>query len=132
MLKKLSMILWIVQFFFVCAAAYATPDQDTPARKCVLSALQIDERPGPTDHPTIVTIGLRLLDVTGIEDTSQSITVDAVVSLTWMDPRLSAFEGCQFGLDQIRIHSACLSIAAGIGNDQPFVVNSKTDHGPAH
>ena len=48
-----------------------------------------------------MSVGLRLLDVTAIEDTSQSITADFVLSQTWMDLRLAAFEGCQFSFDDV-------------------------------
>jgi hypothetical protein len=73
------------------AGRFALPEPDIP----------IDERPGPTDRPTQVTVGLRLLDVTAIEDTSQSITADFVLSQIWTDPRLTAFEGCQFSLSEV-------------------------------
>lgn len=93
----------IFLFFFVCVAvsAQATSKHIPPARGCFLPAFQVDERPDPTDRPTAVTVGLRLLDVTAIEDTSQSIAADFVISLSWMDPRLVAFEGCQFDLDEV-------------------------------
>jgi hypothetical protein len=71
------------------------------AGPCKLPDIQIDEPPGPTDRPTEVTVGFRLLDVTAIEDTSQSITADFALSQTWTDSRLAAFEGCRFNLDQV-------------------------------
>jgi hypothetical protein len=66
-----------------------------------LPDIQIDARPGTADRPTEVTVGLRLLNVTAIQDTTQSITADFIISQIWTDPRLAAFEGCQFGLDEI-------------------------------
>jgi hypothetical protein len=90
-------------FLFALAAADARTDVNSAVNtgRCTLPDIPIDERPGPTDQPTHVTVGLRLLDVTAIEDTSQSITADFVISQTWTDPRLTAFEGCQFSLSEV-------------------------------
>jgi hypothetical protein len=75
--------------------------KDTLAGNCNLPDLRVDERPGSAGQPTQVTLGIRLLDVTAIEDTSQSITADFALSQTWTDSRLAAFEGCRFNLDQV-------------------------------
>jgi len=88
-------------FFCSLVHAQSSLKKDTVTGKCVLPNFPIDERPGPTDRPTEVTVGVRLLDVTAIEDTSQSITADFVISQTWTDPRLTAFEGCRFGLNEV-------------------------------
>jgi len=82
-------------------SAQATPEQDLKTGKCILPTLKIDERPGSTEHPTQVSVGFRLIDITAVEDLSQSIKTDFVISLSWTDPRLAAFEGCQFNLNQV-------------------------------
>ncbi len=103
MLKKwaTSIVIAIVIFLGSFAWIQAMEQKEQLANKCILPDLKNDQRPGPADRPTQVSIGLRLLDITAIEDTSQSITSDFVVSLTWVDPRLVGFEGCQFGLDEV-------------------------------
>ena len=68
---------------------------------CALSDIQSNERPNPTGPPTEVSLGVRLIDVTDIDDITQSITVDFLLVQSWTDPRLSAFEGCNFKLDEI-------------------------------
>lgn len=93
----------ITLILLVAFAAQAHTEVNKPADggPCTLPDIRVDERPGPANRPTQVTVGLRLLDVTEIEDTSQTITADFMVSQTWTDPRLAAFEGCQFKVDEV-------------------------------
>jgi hypothetical protein len=68
---------------------------------CELKNVKSDLRPGASSQPTIVTVGLRLIDVTAIEDPSQSITADFMVTQDWTDPGLAKYKGCQLGLDKV-------------------------------
>ena len=79
---KWKTAILISLFLFTIAAAHAQSEVTSTgnAVSCALPDIPIDERPGPIDRPTPVTVGLRLLDVTAIEDTSQSITADFVIS----------------------------------------------------
>jgi hypothetical protein len=90
-------------FLFTLATSHTQSEVNSPANagRCTLPDIPIDERPGSTDQPTQVIVGLRFIDVTAIEDTTQSITADLVISQTWTDPRLVAFEGCQFNLNEV-------------------------------
>lgn len=101
--KKWTAVILIVMalLFSPAANVHATLKKNTKAGTCKLHDLRVDERPGPADRPTQVSVGLRLIDVTEIEDTSQTITADFFVSQTWVDPRLTGFEGCQFSLDEV-------------------------------
>jgi hypothetical protein len=45
--------------------------------------------------PTEVSVGLRLIDVTGIQDTTQTITADFMVTQEWTDSRMIGLEGCK-------------------------------------
>jgi hypothetical protein len=47
-------------------------------------------RPGPLDEPTRVRVGMYIVDITDIDDASQTITVDLVVYGAWQDPRLAS------------------------------------------
>ena len=100
--KWTTCIVVLLSLFF-CSLVHAQSSlkKDTLAGNCNLPDLRVDERPGPAGQPTQVTVGIRLLDVTAIEDTSQSITADFALSQTWTDSRLAAFEGCRFNLDQV-------------------------------
>jgi hypothetical protein len=53
-------------FLFAFAAAQASSEVTGTGNtvRCALPDIPIDQRPGPTDRPTHVTVGLRLLDVT--------------------------------------------------------------------
>jgi len=106
-MRTLRFILKAAVFINLCLFTLAAADARTEVKStvnagsCLMPDIQIGERPGPTDRPTLVTVGLRLLDVTAITDTSQSITADFVLSQTWTDPRLTEFEGCQFSLSEV-------------------------------
>jgi|LGVC01.1.fsa_nt_gb gamma-aminobutyric acid receptor subunit beta len=101
--KKWTAVILIVMAILFSSAPYvhATLKKNAKAGTCKLPDLRVDERPGPADRPTQVSVGLRLINVTEIEDTNQTITADFFVSQTWVDPRLTGFEGCQFSLDEV-------------------------------
>ena len=46
------------------------------------------ERPGADDGPTRVSIGMWMVDITGIDSAQQSFTAEIAVVLRWKDPRL--------------------------------------------
>jgi hypothetical protein len=72
-----------------------------PAVECNLAEIKADIRPSQEGQPTEVLVGLRLIDVTGIEDVSETITVDFMVNQEWTDQRLAAFAGCKYSPDEI-------------------------------
>ena len=91
----------VVALVVVSALSLAPTQAQESGGRCVLSDIQTDIRPGPNDKPVAVTIGFRLIDVTNIDDVSQTIAVDFLLSQSWVDPRLTAFEGCQFELSEV-------------------------------
>ena len=99
---KLGRTAWL--HTLILAAAFVWPwslDAATGAGGCDLAGVPSDVRPGAGGEPVAVDLGLRLIDVTAIEDISQTITVDFLLSKTWRDPRLGDLEGCQFHPDVI-------------------------------
>jgi hypothetical protein len=46
-------------------------------------------------------VGIRMFDLSGINDVHQTLTGDFVVRLTWTDPRLIGFAGCQVPLAKV-------------------------------
>ena len=68
---------------------------------CAALDVQADVRPDAGGPPTKVTVGIRIMDLMGISDVSQTLTGDFAVMLTWTDPRLAHLQGCQIALDTI-------------------------------
>jgi hypothetical protein len=68
---------------------------------CALPEMRTDQRPDPEGPPTEVSIGIRMFDLSEINDVKQTLTGDFIVGLTWTDPRLSDFAGCQVPLSRV-------------------------------
>ena len=64
-------------------------------------------RPDPDNTPTIVAVGVYLIDVSGIDDVKQTFTADVYGTMSWHDARLSdkalgsSLEGCSIELNEI-------------------------------
>lgn len=70
-------------------------------RACDALDVRSDVRPRKEGEATKITLGVRVVDVTQIEDVSQSITVDIIVRQSWTDTRLIPYAGCKFTLEQV-------------------------------
>lgn len=97
-LVYLLAILWVVPL--------TTQSQDSPSGTseevyCPVEGTLSNVRPDSDGEPTEVSVGLRLLDVTSIEDIDQTITVDYFLVQSWLDPRLADLAGCQFSFEEI-------------------------------
>lgn len=46
-------------------------------------------------------IGLRLIDLSAVDDVKQTLEGDYAVRLTWQDDSLSEFAGCELPLDSV-------------------------------
>ena len=75
--------------------------QNLAVTDCDSLEIKADQPPEPDGQPTEVAVGLRLIDVTDIEDTSQTIAIDVMVTQEWTDQRMAAFEGCQYSLSEV-------------------------------
>ena len=69
--------------------------------RCAVPDIRTDIRPGAGGPPTPVTVGLRLIDLTSIDDISQTMTGDYAVMQRWTDPRLEQLAGCEVALKDI-------------------------------
>ena len=98
-MRKLRLLFYGIVLALSCATF--SNAQNSAVTDCDAIEIRADQRPGPVGQPPEVAVGLRLIDVTGIEDTSQTIAVDFIVTQEWMDQRMAAFEGCQYSLDQV-------------------------------
>ncbi len=63
--------------------------------------MQIDVRPNVGGPPTVISVGLRMIDLTEINDVKQTLTGDFAVLLNWTDARLSQLQGCEISLDKV-------------------------------
>jgi len=50
-------------------------------------------RPDPTSVPTVVSIGVFVLDLVTIDDLEQQFTADLIANVQWNDPRLATSDG---------------------------------------
>jgi hypothetical protein len=65
---------------------------------CTPMGLPTDVRPDPGGPPTEVTVAVFMVDMTKVDDPSQSLTGDFLVIKSWTDPRLAEMAGCRFSL----------------------------------
>jgi hypothetical protein len=68
---------------------------------CTAPGIRTNERPAAGGPPTEVSVGIRMVDLTDIDDVSQTLTGDFAVILSWTDPRLAGLAGCEIPLDAI-------------------------------
>jgi len=68
---------------------------------CSVPGMRTNQRPGGGGPPTAVSVGIRMADLTDIDDVSQTLTGDFAVILRWTDPRLAGLAGCEIPLDAI-------------------------------
>jgi len=87
-------------FFFVTITC-AQGDMSGKNNPCVLPEIRTDLRPDPGGPPTRVSVGIHMFDLSEINDVKQTLTWDFVVALTWTDPRLAVFAGCQVPLEKV-------------------------------
>jgi hypothetical protein len=93
---------WNFLLFLGFAAVFALAA--TPATSEVEGIGQSQDRPGTEGKPTTVHVGVYVLDVTKVDDESQSFTADLHFSGRWHDPRLARPEGSderRIPLDQV-------------------------------
>lgn len=82
-------------------APFAQVDAAEVKNQCAAPDVQTDVRPEPDGPPTKVSVGIFMVDLTGISDPEQTLTGDFAVVVTWKDPRLTYLEGCRISLDDI-------------------------------
>ncbi len=82
-------------------AAYGQSGASTSVDRCTEPSVRTDVRPDADGSPTEVSVGVRLKDLTEINDVAQTLTGDFIVILTWTDARLSHLMGCEISLDHV-------------------------------
>ena len=94
-----AFVSWAAVLLASVASAQVQPKDE--AEVCQDPNVQIDVRPNSAEQPTVVSVGLRMIDLTEIDDVNQTLTGDFVVLLTWTDARLSQSQGCEIALDKV-------------------------------
>ncbi|WP_424984960.1 hypothetical protein [Microbulbifer sp. S227A] len=93
----LTRLMMVLTALLLSGLASAVAAQDT----CAPPNIRTDVRPGPADGPTEVTVGTYVVDLRGIDDVEQTITLDIALRMRWTDPRLADWEGCRLALADI-------------------------------
>jgi hypothetical protein len=104
-MEGMSRLLYATAFFclavLLASIASAQSDARGEGDPCAAPDVRTDVRPDAGGPPTEVSVGIRMIDLTEINDVSQTMTGDFAVRLTWTDPRLAHLEGCEILLDDI-------------------------------
>ena len=98
-MRKLS--LYLVGIILALLNPTFTSAQVSAVTDCDAIEIKAGQRPDPVGKPTEVAVGLQLINVTGIEDTSQTINIDFMVTQEWTDQRMVAYKGCEYSLDEV-------------------------------
>ncbi len=85
----------------LASVASAQVRSKAEAKACEDPDVRIDMRPDAGGQPTVISVGLRMIDLIEINDVHQTLTGDFAVLLTWTDARLSQFQGCKIALDKV-------------------------------
>ena len=92
-------LLFVLLLLTQTAAAQEAPAPEP--EYCAAPNVRTDVRPNPEGPPTEVSVGVRMVDLMGIDDISQTLNGDFAVILNWTDPRLAGFEGCEISIQKI-------------------------------
>ena len=85
----------------IALAGFSGAADITTGQVCTVPTMKSGERPGDGGPPTVISVGVWLMDVTEIDDVSQRVSADLLVYQSWVDSRLEGLVGCRFGLDQV-------------------------------
>jgi hypothetical protein len=91
---------WLVCFLGFLATPLPAFAQATEA-SCDLPGYSLSVRPDPPGRPTEIGVGLALTDLSAIDDVNQTITLEALLTLRWIDHRLDAATGCRYDVASI-------------------------------
>jgi hypothetical protein len=94
-----AFVFWAAVLLASAASAQARPKAEAGA--CQDPNVRIDVRPNAGGPPTVISVGLRMVDLIEINDVKQTLTGDFAVLLTWTDARLSQLQGCEISLDKV-------------------------------
>ena len=67
-----AFVFWVTVFLASVASAQAAPKAEAEA--CKIPDGLIDVRPDPGSKPTVISVGLRMIDLTEINDVKRTLT----------------------------------------------------------
>lgn len=94
----------LVTLFFAIALAFpsvAQSQERVSEDVCAPPGYRTEVRPDSSGPPTEVTIGMRLMDLTEINDVNQTISVDFAIKMQWIDSRLAGLSGCNLPKEEV-------------------------------
>jgi len=80
-MKTLFRFIFLVLFLILNSFEYSFADEDEEDIAMI--------RPGPKDKPTLVEIGLYVINIDSIDVSKQSFTANIFLAMEWNDPRLA-------------------------------------------
>ncbi|MDH3590026.1 MAG: hypothetical protein OEQ74_11545, partial [Gammaproteobacteria bacterium] len=86
---------------FIPLSGFAQETGASAQPDCALPPQFIDSRPDAVEQATQVSIGAALIDLRRINDPEQAVTVDLLITLGWLDPRLAMLAGCRVSANDI-------------------------------
>ncbi|MFQ5993042.1 MAG: hypothetical protein ACE5NA_11450 [Nitrospiraceae bacterium] len=89
MLPSVLLIVSIGLVGLIGPVAAETPPPIEEEDPCQLSDYDHLERPDPKGTPTRVSVGIYVLDIEKVDDTTQSFSTDFQLQVMWKDPRLA-------------------------------------------
>ena len=109
----------------ICLASLSaaqTPQVLSPEKACAAPDYPTDVRPEPHEDVTEVSMGMRVFDITEINDVNQTITIDIAFRMSWVDPRLADKAGCRFDISQVWFPATLITNSGRLFQRWPKVV----------
>ncbi len=88
-------------FTFISFFLLTLPQHGEAQDACQPPAMRIDHRPDHNGPPTIITLGILVADITGVDDVAQTISGDFILEMQWEDKRLEEQAGCRIAISQV-------------------------------
>lgn len=102
-MRLISILTGLLIFALTISSTATAQDQTTDSDEpvCAPPNIPTDVRPEPHSDATEVTVGMRVFDITEINDVNQTITIDLAFGMQWVDPRLADKAGCKLDASDI-------------------------------
>ncbi len=110
--RKLHITIFLLLIVSLCVRGIYANNVE-----CDYSKVAFGTRPDPQGEPTVVSVGLFLIDIANINDTDQSFMANIGVRMKWKDPRLAR--------GQHEDQSVCIVELAKIWNPQVRIQNER-------
>ena len=127
-MRQLAALTRIFCCVLMIALPQLAPAQDADETLCAPPNYPTDVRPEPHSAATEITIGMRVFDITEINDVNQTISIDIAYRMSWSDPRLADKAGCKLSTSNVWFPSIIVTNSGRMFHRWPDVV-TVTDGG---